>query len=245
MKVAILADVHGNLVGLEAVVGGIAAEGVDGVVCLGDVAAFGPQPRQVLARLRELGWPVVMGNTDAWLLDPRPHPVRNEDSWRVTEVEMWAAGQLTAEDRGYIGTFRPTVEVSLGGGARLLAFHGSPRSYHDVIRATTPDEELAGFLGGYGAMIYSGGHTHVQLVRRLGASFFVNPGSVGLPWQEIGPGRTVNPGWAEYAVVEWEDGRLDISLRRVPYELNRLIEAVRATDMPLQEWWLKDWVEGV
>jgi len=67
-KIAILADIHGNLPALDAVLAQIDAEGIERVVCLGDVATLGPQPREVIARVRALGCPVVMGNTDAILL---------------------------------------------------------------------------------------------------------------------------------------------------------------------------------
>ncbi|MCI0397471.1 MAG: metallophosphatase family protein [Chloroflexi bacterium] len=241
MVVAILSDIHGNLPALEAALGALAAERVDQVVCLGDVAAFGPQPREALGRLREVGCPVVMGNTDAWLLDPQPHPPRDENSQRVTEIELWAAGQLTAEDQAYIRTFQATIELSLGEGASLLAFHGSPRSYNEVIRATTPDEELAAMLAGREATVLAGGHTHTPLVRRLGRALVINPGSVGLPWQESSPGQIINAAWAEFAVVRWEKGALGVSLRRVPYELGELVAAARASGMPHLEWWLKDW----
>lgn len=244
MQLAVLSDIHGNLVALEAVLVALTAEGVTEVVCLGDVVVFGPQPRQTLARLRELGWPVVMGNTDGWLLDPKPHARRDEDSERITEIDFWAAEQLTAEEKAYIGTFRPVIERPLGEGATLLAYHGSPRSYHDLIRATTPDEELAGFFEGYQATVMAGGHTHTPLLRRWGSSFILNPGSVGLPWQETAPGKTINPGWAEYALLGWESGSLEISLRRVSYDLNELIQAARTSGMPHLEWWLRDWRPG-
>src|SRR5262249_39977038 len=65
---AIISDIHGNLPALEAVLAEIAAERVERIVCLGDVATLGPQPHEVIARLRGLGCPVVMGNTDADLL---------------------------------------------------------------------------------------------------------------------------------------------------------------------------------
>ena len=71
MKLAIFSDIHGHLVALEAVLADVAREGCEQMVCLGDVAANGPQPREVIARLRELNIPIVQGNTDEWLLNPQ------------------------------------------------------------------------------------------------------------------------------------------------------------------------------
>lgn len=67
MRIALLSDIHGNLVALERVLQERAQEPIDQVVCLGDVAARGPQPHEVIGRLRQLDCPVILGNTDAWL----------------------------------------------------------------------------------------------------------------------------------------------------------------------------------
>jgi predicted phosphodiesterase len=61
MRVALISDIHGNLVSLEAVLADIDREGVDQIVCLGDVAGLGPQPREILARLQALGCICIMG----------------------------------------------------------------------------------------------------------------------------------------------------------------------------------------
>ncbi len=63
-------------------------------VCLGDVAATGPEPRQAIARLRELNPDVVMGNTDAWLLDPIRDEAASEDMQRTQDIDLWCASQF-------------------------------------------------------------------------------------------------------------------------------------------------------
>jgi Calcineurin-like phosphoesterase superfamily domain len=64
-RVALISDVHGNAVALQAVLDDLAGRRIAELVCLADVAAGGPQPREALSRLRALGCPVVMGNADA------------------------------------------------------------------------------------------------------------------------------------------------------------------------------------
>ena len=68
MRIAILSDIHGNCVALDAVLAELQSEPIDGLVCLGDAVQGGPQPAQVVARLRETACRVVMGNADTWLL---------------------------------------------------------------------------------------------------------------------------------------------------------------------------------
>ena len=241
MRIALLADIHGNLTALEAALAELAGERVDGFVCLGDVAIFGPQPRETLARLRGLAGPVVMGNTDAWALDPHPHAERDAESALFNAIELWGAAQLDETDRAYLRTFRPTITVDLGAGRTLLAYHGSPRSFHDPILATTPDDDLAGFLGEARATILAGGHTHMPFVRRFEQSLVLNPGSVGLPFEQLPGGKSRNPPWAEYALLAVDGDGVRVELRRTPVDLAKVRSAVQASGMPCAEWWLADW----
>ena len=238
---ALLSDIHGNLTALEAVLLDLAAEGIEQMVCLGDVAAFGPQPVDVLERLQALNIPVVMGNTDAWLLDPQPHAKRDEQTSIVNEIELWGAAQLTAVHRQYLQTFQPTISISLAADVELLCFHGSPHSYHDIIRTTTPDDEVAEFLEGHTATIMAGGHTHTQLVRRFRQSWLINPGSVGLPYESISDDTVQRPYAAEYGLISWENGRITLQLRRVPYDTGRVADITRASGMPHADRWLANW----
>jgi predicted phosphodiesterase len=168
VQIAILSDIHGNLPALEAVIARLEAEGIEQLVCLGDVAIFGPQPGEVLARLRGLDCPVVAGNTDVWLLDPLLPEQTDENARRITDIELWGARQLGSEWLAYIRTFQPTISLPLDDGVELLCFHGSPRSHSEVITADTAEEQLAQMLSGYHATVMAGGHTHVQMLRRYG-----------------------------------------------------------------------------
>lgn len=243
-RVAIIADIHGNLPALEAVLAEIAAEGIERVLCLGDVATLGPQPREVIARLRMLGCPVVMGNTDATLLAPQPEHDEGAAGGDLSNeyFDRKTAGQLTADDRAYLRTFQPTISLLLDDGATLLCYHGSPRSYHERITAETPDETLHEMLAATPAQVYAGGHTHQQLLRRHRDALVINPGTVGFAKDTVPPGAPVrNPPWAEYAVITSGGGRLDVSLRRVPFDLDALFAAQDATDIPREQWRKGDW----
>lgn len=241
MRVALLSDIHGNCFALEAVRNALQRDTVDQVVCLGDVAIFGPQPHEALALLRSLNCPVVMGNTDAWALDPQPHPMRNAETAYFNAVELWGAGQLAADDLAYIRTFQPTLTVELGekpGQATMLCYHGSPRSFHESIVATTPVADLAPMFNGHDALLLAGGHTHQPYMRRYRNQILLNPGSVGLAFENLPDGTACNPPWAEYALVTWYAGQVQVNLRRVPYDVEALIEFTRTTTMPHSEWWL-------
>lgn len=244
MRVALISDIHGNLVAFDAVLEDIARAQVDRIVCLGDVAAFGPQPDETVSRLGELGCPVVMGDADATLLTPLP-PADDELLHRLQEIDAWSAARLSPENRAFLASFAPTVSLDLEGVA-LLCYHGSPRAYSDPIRATTSDDDLAQMLSGTEACIYAGGHTHLQLLRRFRETLVLNPGSVGLAYDRApAPGVPVrNPSWGEYALLTVEDGgRLAVDLRRVPFSVAALKEAAHANAMPYTDWWCAEWNE--
>jgi predicted phosphodiesterase len=239
MRIGLIADIHGNLIALETVLAELAREPLDQLVCLGDVAALGPQPGEALARLRALGCPVVIGNTDAWLLAP-PSAIDGDRFDRA--ITQWTIAQLTDDDRAHIATFPSTIELALRDGQTLLCFHGSPRSYDDVIVPTTPDDELREMMGdNTQATILAGGHTHLQMLRRHGDAHIVNVGSVGLAGVGAAAEKNHHVRWAEYAVVDLDKDRLDISLRRTPLDVEQMVAVARASGMPEVEWWAGLW----
>lgn len=244
MRVGLIADIHGNRVALDTVLEELERESVDRLLCLGDVAALGPQPSEVVARLREIGCPSVLGNTDAWLLDGPPARLTGTSGLAMVKISRWCAEELSGPDLRYLRACPPTMRVDLGGDVELLCFHGSPRSFDEVISATTSDDLVASMLSGHRASVFAGGHTHVQLLRRHGLAHLLNPGSVGLPG--VGPGTPDLPinhhvAWAEYAILEMESGRLDFNLRRVSVDTERMLETANLSGMPHADWWCGKW----
>ena len=232
MRTALIADIHGNLVALRAVVADLNARGADRIVCLGDVAATGPQPAETIEAIAQLGCEVVMGNTDAWLLEPTEEAIEDDDTRRIVEIDLWARDQLTSEHLAALGGYRQRVELD-----GMLCFHGSPRSNTEALLPTTPDAELGQMLAGYEARVMAGAHTHMAMLRRFRESLVINPGSVGVPFEQTAGGAFRNPPWAEYAIVE--DGAVEF--HRVPVDVGAVTETALASGMPNAGWWVKDW----
>ncbi len=238
MRIALISDIHGNLIALEAVLADIARVGVDRTICLGDVAALGPQPHEVVARLRSLGYPSVLGNHELNLIDPQFfNRYRVTYMPRVLEAIAWCAARLDEEDLAYLHTFRPSLEVPLGKGDTLLCVHGSPRSPMEAILATTPSVHLDAMLAGHRATVVACGHSHIPMVRRHNVTLIVNAGSVGQPFDRP-PTLTRPPRilpYAEYAILRYEQGTLSVALRRVPVDQRAVGQAVRASGLPLRD----------
>lgn len=202
MAYALLSDIHGNMRAFEAVLGELAAFGVDDGIVLGDVAQGGDEPAAVLDRLAQLGWPVVLGNADHFLLEI-PTDTDEEFTDEVLARRVWSIEQLDERHLEQIRAFHPTYERD-----GLLAFHGSPRHFEDILFPDT--EDLSPWqVDGYALL--AGGHTHFQWTTRIGEAAYVNPGSVGLPVYRWNDRRALDH--AEYAIVEG----LSVEFRRCAY----------------------------
>ena len=238
-RIGVIADLHGNLFALEAVLAELEREELDGLVCLGDIAV-GPQPAETLARVQALGCPVVKGNWDTWFCEGIP-PAEDEIGQKLFEIgEFWMA-QLSAEELAVLQALPATVELDLGDGVTALCFHGSPTSNEQGIYSATPDETLEEILGDVGQPVLLCGHTHLQMLRRMEHTLLVNPGAVGLPFSEWAPHTIAIAPWAEYGILSHDQGRLHVDLRRTTYDVPALLELSRGSGMPHAEWWADCW----
>lgn len=232
MRIALISDIHGNCFALDAALADLRSQQVDQIICLGDTIQGGAQPAETVRRLAELGCSIVMGNADAWLL-AEENDAAEPTSQQQREARAWTLSKLSADDQAFIRSFQPTVEMALDGGQRLLCFHGSPISYNDILLPNTPSEDWERLLGPYAPAIMAGGHTHTQQMRSVGAGLFFNPGSVGLVYDVLQPADELQIfAWAEYAILTTEQGRLSLDFRRVPYDVEQLIQLYLASGRP-------------
>jgi putative phosphoesterase len=216
MRIAVLADVHGNLTALDAVLAEVEAEGFDLVVSGGDVVA-GPQPAECLHRLGALGERIrwVMGNADREVIDAFDGTLPEDPDDVVARAAHFAAARLTFADRDLLSSFAPTVATD---GA--LICHGTPRSDTAIITPRTAPETLAEAVRGVTEPLVVGGHVHFQFLQRSGATAWVNAGSVGAPYEGA-------PGAYWLAL-----GREAPALRRTLYDVAAAERAVRGTGYP-------------
>lgn len=233
MRVALISDLHGNAVALDAVLRDIVRVGVAHTVCLGDTATLGPSPVEVLRTLLDLGIPCIQGNHDAFLLEPELVHAYTSSGPVVAAVD-WCRAALPPWATDFLRSFVPAIDIDLGSGATLHAFHGTPRSHLEDLLATTPPKLLEEMLGGRRATIMSGGHTHVQMLRQHCGTLIVNPGSVGAPFSEfVDHGIPTLMPYAEYATVEAEHGGVQVTLRRVAVDRRAMRDAAAASTNPL------------
>jgi predicted phosphodiesterase len=228
---------HGNAVAFRAALADVERHDVDLIVSLGDVAQGGPQPKECVDLLRELGCPCVFGNSDDFLLtlDFGAESVEDgERKQRLVETAEWSREQLGEDGLDFLRRFQPTVQAG-----DVLCCHATPLSNEDVILPETDRAELERALANVEAAAVAAGHVHLQWLRRVEGKLWFCVGSVGLVYEHR---EAVDPvpflPWSEYAIVSDE---LEVSFRRIPFDVEKLIAAAKATDFPHVEHWAAMW----
>lgn len=242
MRIGLISDIHGNLTALEAVLTDLVAHPVDKLICLGDVATLGPQPKQVIARLRALGCPCIKGNHESALLDLKRAADYQVAPSLIPTVE-WCAGLLNADEMDYLRSFQPLLELPAEDNVSLLCYHGSPQSNIAQILATTPADRLDKYFDGQKADVFIGGHTHIQMMRQYNGKLIVNPGSVGSAFRkpyQAGSVPELLP-WAEYGIVSVQRGKVSVDLRRVALDIPAFYKVISESGIPDQDWWLQQY----
>lgn len=223
MRVAVVSDIHGNLTALEAVTTDLERTAPDLVLHGGDLALMGAQPAEVIDRLRDLGWPGVVGNTDELVWRPEEHQRQAIRAPRLRQLLDLLFENYAPATRELLGAERLTWLRGLPAEQRyddLVVLHAAPG---DLWRAPMPDADAQELIATYGAcdathVVY--GHIHRPYVRPLGSLTIANSGSVGLPWD--GDPR------ASYLLVD--DGTA--SVIRVEYDVERAAETLLRSTYP-------------
>lgn len=262
MKIAILADIHGNPLALDAVLTDIERRGaVDGYWILGDLCALGYDPATVLETLTALPNAVfIRGNTERYVVTgQRPPPTYEQAAQNpslipiVAEVEggfAWANGYLNAT--GWIDWLRnlPLEQrTTLPDGTRVLLVHASPGDDDgDGLHNGLTDAAFEAKINGCEADLIFVGHFHMAMDRRLNGVRAINPGAVS---NNFAPDLR-----AGYAILSADAVGYDVAFHRVAYNLAAAINAMQQSGNPCTAYvlslyrgeksakWIEEW-DGV
>lgn len=185
MRVAIVSDVHGNLTAFEAVLADIQRRAPDLVLHGGDLALMGAEPAEVIDRVRELGWPGVVGNTDEALWRAQEQVRQEELAPRLKNLLRLIFQRYVPATLELLGEDRVAWLRGLPSQHRLedlVLVHAAPG---DLWRAPMPDaqdEELAEVYRPLDTAMAVYGHIHRPYTRKLSGLTVANSGSVGMPW---------------------------------------------------------------
>lgn len=226
MKVGLLADIHGNVAALTAVLDAATAAGVERLLVAGDIVGYYDEPAAVVEQLDRWPWEAVRGNHEDLLRD-RLRDGRWEEERRRHGSGLQAASHLPEPIRDRLLRLPHPLAIELEG-ARVLLCHGSP---WDVGAYVYPDAapELRGrvFAAAAGFDLVVLGHTHYPMRWQTDNVTVVNPGSVGQP-------RDYRPG-ACWAVWETRTGSLEF--HRQAYDIASVQARARALDPDVPYLW--------
>jgi putative phosphoesterase len=226
VRTAVVSDIHGNLTAFEAVLADVRAMSPDLILHGGDLGDNGSHPCEVVDRIRDLGWPGVLGNTDEMLFDPASLTQFGAGLPQLKAM-FDAIEEMAAEARTLMGENR--LEW-LRGLPRSLVYddfalvHASPHTAWRAPLDSAGDIDLETAYGPLARPVVVYGHIHRPYVRKLTGVVVANSGSVGLP----------HDGDRRAAYLLLDDGQPTI--RRVEYDVEREVKVLRGSGRPHADW---------
>ena len=224
MRVAIVADIHGNLPALEAVLQDVERQAPDAVVAAGDLALRGGHPREVLELLADRCDAMLMGNTDAYIAgNYLGGAYREREHWK-TELLDWTRDQLGPVLVKKLGELPFSVRYSPRRGHDLYVCHANPKNLEDSLEPTLDEAQLRRYLSHLDAEAVAFGHLHFPYRRRVGRVLLADVASAGIPRDgDLRPA---------YGVFSWTPRGWRVQIRRVRYPLKRATEVLHVRRVP-------------
>ncbi len=220
MRVAVLSDIHGNLVGLDACLADLESQGgADAVVAAGDLCLDGPKPKKVLQRLQQHGIQGVKGNTDRYLADNG-----GEHFEGVEDSELaWTRRELGEQWLDWLRELPFALRIG-DDDNQLLIVHANPRTDDEHLWPDADEPTLERMVGDERATAIAFGHLHLPYVRLWRGKLLVNVASAGLP--KDGDPR------ACYAIFTERDGGWQVKHRRVPFDVKKVATQLADCGIP-------------
>ena len=220
LSVGFVSDAHGCALALDLGVRRLYdLHGVDAIVCLGDVASFGPEPNQCVAYLRDERIPTVRGNSDDEML--RRAVLLPDASPRARQIESvieWSRRTLTTEAKEWLAALPASHAID-----DLLCVHATADSNTEI--ATRHDRRRVPS----GVSIVVAGHLHTPFVDRQHDGTWVNAGSVSRPTDGDPRGSV--------AIVSRVDGTWNASIDRFELPIDDMCERARRSGIPHSDRW--------
>ncbi|MYT69159.1 MULTISPECIES: metallophosphoesterase family protein [unclassified Streptomyces] len=232
-SVAVLSDIHGVLPALDAVLSEPDVLAAELIVVTGDHVA-GPQPIEVLDRLRTLGDRalLVRGNADRELVEMARGEFASDQAW---DIDLWAADQLKPEDVTLLAELPHPVTVEIDGFGKILFCHGSPRHDDEVVLVDTRLDRWAEIFSDLPDDVRTMvcGHTHMPFMRLVDERLVVNSGSIGMPYGRAG---------SSWALLS--DGQ--VHLRHTAFDIDAAVDRIaHESTFPGARAWADHYVRAV
>ena len=173
MRIAVVSDIHSNVVALENVLKRIEQEKVDKIYCLGDIVGYGPDPNDCIKLIRSVTDKIVMGNHDSAVINQTDILLFNAYAREATE---WTRRVISDENYEFLMTLPLKISED-----DLLFVHSTPLIPEDwnYILTQYGAEKQFNYFSEQVCFI---GHSHrPEVFKAIDGRFILNVGSVGQP----------------------------------------------------------------
>ena len=213
-RLAVLADIHGNLPALQAVIDDMAQYAVDQVVVAGDSINWGPFSRGVLEAISERRWPVIRGNNEFYLLDYNTE--RAPAHWSRFTMPPYLHAQLGDHQVKFIAALPDTLQLRFRDAPPIRVCHGIPGDPWTAITPQSSAAQIRRWLRDISERTVIGAHSHIALERHVGDRHIFNPGSVGVPLD--------GEHSASYMILDGRENGWELAAhRRLPFDVVPLL----------------------
>lgn len=220
MRLAVISDIHGNLYSLMKVLEDIDSEGVDTVICLGDLVGYGPHPNEVIALIKRKGILCLKGNYDASVVDNAFSYIRNSSA---NDFSLpWTVEELRVSNRFYLDSLPDEFSMSVCD-KKIKFVHGSPRKINEYLHQDSNDIET--ILNEIEEDILVCAHTHIPYVKEVGNKYIANDGSVGKP-------KNGTPN-ATYLLIDiFKNATPKFKIKTVEYDFQKIMKDMQMKNFP-------------
>jgi predicted phosphodiesterase len=230
MRIAVVSDIHGNLTAFDAVLADLRQTSPDLVLHGGDLPHGGASPCEIVDRIRDLGWPGVLGNTDEMLFDPasltdfaeqvtQTSPAMKPMFAAIEEMAAATRDALGEERIAWLGTL-PRAQMH----GSMALVHASPASTWRAPAPEGSDAEMKLVYGPLGHLVAVYAHIHRSFIRKVAGMTIINTGSVSLSYD--GDQR------AAYLLLDDSTP----TIRRIEYDVDRELKALSECGFPHADW---------
>lgn len=231
IQIAVISDIHANIIALEAVLKDIEERNISQVYCLGDLVDFAPWGNEVIDLMQQRGIPCLLGNHDERIAFNQPViPLAHHDAEETANRDVainYSKRTITPEHKNWLKERPYQLELSFKTGAkirRILLVHASPSSNDEYIYASHDQQALFGGLRNKDIDVLCMGHTHLSYIQQYKDVWFVNCGSVGRSKEKDRK--------AAYSILTISEAEVKAEIVKVAYSLDEVTAAIHKSEIP-------------
>lgn len=211
MKIGVMADIHGNLKALQAIIRDLKKQGVEDYIIAGDLIADCAEPNEVIQFIQSLNATVIKGNREDYVLSYLSGECDEWDHYEQMASVTWTAKNLTKENIEYLKGLSASCVISCGDYGTISVVHGSPFHISEHLYEDIQQDRLLEAVLACQTEVLICGHSHRPWKKKLNETLVLNPGAAGVHFNQYSG--------AEYAILSFEEGEWQASHHVAMYSI--------------------------